>query len=205
MATPRNRPHRAASLLATIVVALAAGGAQARDIESLERSAREASSQLLQQIAGELKREFALSGTLRSVVVCKYTAPEVSSAVSKRYGAQVRRVSLKVRNPALGTPDAWEQERLIDFDHRVARGEDPATLEATEVVTEPAGEYFRYLKAIPTGTLCLSCHGTPDQLTSATQAQLAAEYPHDRAIGYRIGQIRGAVSFKKLIEDEAPP
>ncbi len=177
----------------------------AADEAALEREARLAATQLMQQIGGELKREFAISGTLRSVVVCKYTAPEVSSSVSKRYGAQVRRVSLKVRNPALGTPDPWEQRQLLDFDRRAERGDDPATIEASELIHEPAGWYYRYMKAIPVAEVCLNCHGPMDNLTAATTAQLAAEYPHDRATGYRVGEIRGAVTYKILLEEGAAP
>lgn len=202
MTAIRTCRSSASSMLAAALLALVAQVAAADDTARYEHSAREAASQLMQQIVGELKREFSLSGTLRSVVVCKYTAPEVSSAVSKRYGAQIRRVSLKVRNPALGMPDAWEQDRLLDFDRRVAQGEDPAGLEVSEVVSEPSGQFYRYLKAIPTGALCLNCHGEAEHLTAATLAQLAVEYPHDRATGYQEGQIRGAVSFKKLIEKE---
>jgi hypothetical protein len=178
---------------------LLAGPALADDEEArLLAEARQATQQLLQQIGGELRREYELSGSIRSVVVCKYTAPEVSSNISRKYGAEVKRVSLRVRNPSLGTPDAWEQKVLMEFDRRLARGEKADQIDFAETVKEPMGSYFRYMRAIPTGELCLNCHGTKDTLTAATQSQLAAEYPHDRATGYAMGQVRGAVTFKKL-------
>ena len=159
--------------------------------------AREAFTQLVQQVGGELSREYKLSGATRSVLVCKYTALEVAARVSKRFGAQVRRVSLKVRNPALGMPDTWEQETLLDFSRRAAAGEPPAQLERTEVVSEPGGRYFRYSRAIPMAELCLNCHGPRDTMSPATIAQIDAEYPHDQATGYVLGEIRGVLSFKK--------
>ena len=178
---------------------LLAGPALADDEETrLLAEARQATQQLLQQIGGELKREYELSGSIRSVVVCKYTAPEVSSSISRKFGAEVKRVSLRVRNPSLGTPDAWEQKVLLEFDRRLARGEKADQIDFAETVKEPMGSYFRYMKAIPTGELCLNCHGAKEALTAATQSQLAAEYPHDRATGYAMGQVRGAVTFKKL-------
>jgi len=33
------------------------------------------------------------------------------------------------------------------------------------------------------------------------KARLAGDYPHDRATGYALGQIRGAVSIKQAMED----
>jgi len=168
----------------------------------LERDARLASNQLLQQVAGELMREYALSGTLRSLEACKYTATELSSSISKRFGAQVHRVSLRVRNPALGTPDAWEQQQLKAFERRAAGGEDPAKLEVSAYVEEPAGRYYRFMKAIPVSELCLNCHGPRESLTAAAISQIDAEYPHDRATGYSVGDICGAVSYKILIEEQ---
>lgn len=193
---------RAVRLLLTIFGLTALDGVGAADLVTQESTARTATQQLMQQIGGELKREFALSGTLRSVIVCKYTAPEVSSTVSKRYGAQVRRVSLRVRNPALGTPDPWEQRQLLDFDRRAAAGEAADGIEASELIHEPAGWYYRYMKAIPVADVCLNCHGPSESLTAATSSQLAAEYPHDRAVGYQVGDVRGAVSYKIQVDPE---
>lgn len=167
------------------------------DADVLRSDARQISDELISQIAGELLREYRISGALRSVIVCKYTAPEVSSSVSRKYGVQIKRVSLRVRNPALGSPDAWEQEILKAFDARVAAGEDPSTIEFGEVVSEPMGKYYRYMKAIPVKAVCLNCHGEESQISAATRAQMSAEYPHDKATGYREGEIRGAVTYKK--------
>ncbi len=182
-----------------LFAALAAGSAMATndEREQLLDEAREAAQDLIQQIGGELRREYELSGALRSVVVCKYLAPEVSSAISRRHGAQVRRVSLHVRNPMLGMPDAWEQAVLLDFERRQARGEKAERMEFSEVVKEPQGSFFRYMKAIPTAEVCLACHGPAEALSPATQAQLANDYPHDKGRGHVVGSVRGAVSFKK--------
>ena len=52
-------------------------------------------------------------------------------------------------------------DRFVDFDRKAAAGEKPETLERAEFVDEPAGRYFRYLKAIPVQPMCLACHGRP--------------------------------------------
>lgn len=189
-----------AVVLAQSVLAGQAGQpAQAddEDIGRLTDEARKTASSLIQQIGGELKKEYEISGPLRSVIVCKYTAPEVSSSVSRKSGASVKRVSLKVRNPVLGMPDAWEQKTLLDFERRYGKGEKAEAIEYAEIVSEAQGRYFRYMKAIPVGPLCMNCHGALDSMTEGTKAQIAGEYPHDKAIGYSLGQIRGGVSYKK--------
>lgn len=159
--------------------------------------ARKATTELLGQIRGELVRAIETSGPLRAIVVCKYTVPEISAALSRKYGARVTRVSLRPRNPALGWADVWEQKALLAFEQRVARGEKADGLESFEVVNEPAGRFVRYARALPLGPLCVHCHGPADQVSEAIRSALATDYPHDRAIGTELGQVRGAVVFKK--------
>jgi hypothetical protein len=108
-------------------------------------------------------------------------------------------VSLKTRNPLLGTPDAWEQKVLEEFDRKVAAGEKAETLEFGEVVNEPSARYYRYMKAIPVQPLCLTCHGNREQMSPFLLEQLGADYPHDRATGYSPGQVRGAVTVKRRL------
>ena len=165
-----------------------------------DEESRKVADALVTQVRGELTRALESSGPLRAVVVCKYSMPEISSNLSRKHGWRISRVSLKARNPALGMPDTWEQRVLQHFDQQVSRGEKAGALEHGEVVSEPAGKYFRYMRALVMGPLCQACHGTPDQISEAIRAQLALEYPSDTAIGYRLGQVRGAVTIKRPLD-----
>lgn len=175
-------------------------GAHASDDEMRLRyleEARKAANLVMTQIRTEMMREMERTGPIRSIVVCKYSAPEMASSVSRQTGMRVTRVSLRPRNRALGEPDAWEQQVLLDFEKRFAKGEKAEALETSELVTEPAGRFFRYMKAIPVGQPCLACHGPLASMSEGVKAQLAQEYPHDRAVNYELGQIRGGVSVKR--------
>lgn len=174
--------------------------AAAQSPEDLRRwydDGRKVAEQFMQQLSGELRRELELSGPLRGIIVCKFGAPEMASTLSRRTGWRVSRVSLRTRNPALGLPDAWEHRVLKDFDQRQARGEKAETLEFGEVVREPGGSYFRYMKALPVGRVCLECHGPQESLSKEVKERLAIDYPHDRGTGYSLGQVRGAVTVKR--------
>ena len=105
-------------------------------------------------------------------------------------------MSLRNRNPR-AVPDAWERAALEDFDRRAASGEAPATLEKAEIVTENGKQSYRYMRALPTQPLCLNCHGLPEQLTPAVKERLKTLYPDDKAVGYRPGEIRGAMTIRK--------
>lgn len=166
-----------------------------------ERSdaARATASELIQRLGTVLKQEMTAGGPDHAIAVCRDIAPGLAGELSRRTGARVSRVSLKTRNPLLGQADAWEQQVLADFDRQVAQGAKPDTLERSEVITEPQGRFFRYIKAIPVQPLCLTCHGTNDTIPAPVKARLAADYPHDHAIGYTLGQIRGAVTIKQPV------
>ncbi len=187
--------------LSTAAVTLLALPAAAQSTDELLAASRAAASQLTQQLGAELRRELAASGPEGAIGVCKSIAPEIAGKLSRQAGARVARVSLKTRNPLLGTPDAWEQAVLLDFDRRAAAGDKPETFEKWEIVSEPAGRYYRYMKAIPVQPLCLACHGTPDAIPEPVKAKLQQDYPHDRATGYVPGQIRGAVTLKQRLPE----
>ncbi|HXX10846.1 MAG TPA: DUF3365 domain-containing protein [Burkholderiales bacterium] len=171
--------------------------ASGQDADALLAASRETAGQLIQQLGAQLRAELAKGGPEAAVAVCKNVAPELAGRLSRETGWRVSRVSLKTRNPLLGAPDAWEQSGLEDFDRRVAAGEKAETLEVGEVVEEPAGRYYRYMKALPVQPLCLTCHGTAETIPPDVQQRLRVEYPNDRATGYRNGQVRGAVTVKR--------
>ena len=183
--------------LAVILCALFAPIAMAQE-NSLEES-RALANALMQQLGAALKKEMAAGGPDAAIKVCTQIAPELATKFSLENGWRVTRVSLKTRNPLLGTPDIWEQQALQEFDVRVAKGDAPDKLEYSETVTEPSGRYFRYVKALPVQPLCIACHGAAEQISASVNATLKQHYPHDRAVGYLTGQIRGAISIKRPI------
>jgi hypothetical protein len=172
---------------------LAAVPALAQD---LLPEARKVAGSLPPKLLSVLTAEMAKSGPEGAIEVCRDKAPQMAKAASEETGWAIRRVSLNNRNPK-AVPDAWERAVLEDFDRRAAAGEAPGTLEKGELVTEAGQKTYRYMKALPTAELCLGCHGTPASLSPAVRAKLAALYPQDKATGYSVGQIRGAITLKK--------
>jgi len=57
----------------------------------------------------------------------------------------------------------------------------------------------RYMQALPTQELCLNCHGTPDKVSADVQAKLKELYPDDKATGYGLKQLRGAITARKTL------
>lgn len=151
---------------------------------------REASRELVQSFAkelmGELTEAMAEGGPTGAIRVCRDIAPAIASRLSRESGANIGRTSLRFRNPR-NIPEPWQYPRLVRFDQLGAEAA-PGELEIIE--TNPAPDVAaRYMKAIPVQPPCLACHGQP---AGDVREALEETYPHDRATGYAIGDIRGA-------------
>lgn len=178
------------------VFAAASAAAQPAEAPAWVAEARGVATSVPPQLLAVLQQEIAKGGPEGAIAVCREQAPALAKAASERTGWMVRRVSLRNRNPK-AVPDAWERLVLEDFDRRKASGESPATLERAEIVVEGNQNVMRYMRALPTIELCTQCHGPADRLSPAVKAQLAQLYPDDRATGYAVGDIRGAMTLKK--------
>ena len=187
-------------VLPTVVGALLAAGAMqvaAQEDAARLEEAREMAGTMVQTLGGRLQAAIKEGGPAAAIGVCTNVAPTLAGELSRQNGVKLTRVSLRVRNPLLGTPDAWEQAVLQSFEARLAKGEAADKLEFAETVSEPAGRYFRYMKALPVQPVCVNCHGDAANLAPEIKERIAREYPADRATGYLPGQIRGAVSVKR--------
>ena len=47
--------------------------------------------------------------------------------------------------------------------------------------------------------MCTACHGSPDQISPEVKAKLAELYPNDKAVNYKLGELRGAVVVTRLL------
>ena len=94
-----------------------------------------------------------------------------------------------MRNPS-NLATEWQSDVLTQFDETAAGSEDPPP----EFFQSQADGRFRYMKAIPTAGVCIACHGS--EMSDDVQQRLDAQYPHDRARGYAVGDVRGAFSVE---------
>lgn len=166
-------------------------------MQALSEEAKSAVQTLGGNMQGVLQKAMKSGGPVNALSVCNTSAPEIAGAVSVEKGMQVSRVSLKNRNPETGKANKWQTKVLEAFEARKASGEKAMTLSYSEVVEHGGQQEFRFMKAIPTGQLCLTCHGTA--ISPAVQKKLTELYPQDKAVGYKEGDLRGAfVVMKRL-------
>lgn len=188
--------HRLVSLSLALSLSVLSTAAVAQEAEWVA-DARAAATSLPPKLVTALNDEIARSGPEGAIGVCRDMAPPMAKEVAMSTGWQLKRVSLKARNASRATPDEWERAVLEEFDRRVAAGEDPAKVEKAEIVDKDGQQAYRYAKALPTQALCLNCHGALDTLTPEVRARLKEHYAEDRATGYTVGQVRGAIVATK--------
>ncbi len=193
---------RIASLTVLAGALVLGGPAQAAEPELAKREAQagEAAMGLMKELGSRLKKAMQEEGPGAAIAVCAEWAPQVTTRLSREKGWRITRVSDRYRNPLLGMPDAWEVRGMETFRQRHAEGESYNGMSRSEVVSEPGGEYFRYLQAIPLGGVCVSCHGPEEKLAPEVRETLAERYPHDRATGYQVGELRGAFSIQQPLD-----
>ena len=158
--------------------------------EWLTRS-RALAQQLGTELKGELGAALASSGPSGAIEVCRKRAPEIAARLSREAGATVSRTALRVRNPA-NAPDDLQRAVLEQFAVDLASGQIEPPLEAAVEINRGGRIERRYMRAIPTDALCLTCHGT--ELAPEVKAAIARAYPDDQATGFSAGQLRGAFS-----------
>jgi hypothetical protein len=180
-----------------IGLSLLAGLNVMADDAGLLDEARKVASAVPPKLLQVLSAEIAQGGVASAVGVCNEKAPQMAKAASEQSGWAIRRVSLRNRN-AKAVPDAWERSALEEFDRRAAAGESPATLEKSVMVEDGGRKEFRYMKALPVQQVCLGCHGSNETISADVAVKINGLYPQDKAVGYALGQIRGAMTIRKV-------
>lgn len=170
------------------------GPAAASDTPELRAEARAMVKRFAAELQGALKGAVQAQGFGHAIGVCKTEAPAIAGSLSTQTGWQVARTALRLRNPK-NAPDPIERAVLEDFRARAEAGGDLKTMEQDWVVESGDTGRYRYMKAIPLGELCASCHGT--EIAPELAATIRAAYPEDQATGFKPGELRGAFTLTK--------
>lgn len=152
---------------------------------------RSLSQQLGSELKAELGRAMAEGGPVAAIGVCRERAPAIAARLSAESGARVGRTALRVRNPA-NAPDELERAVLAQFAAELHSGKFEGPLEAAFEINRGGQVERRYMCAIPTEAICMTCHGS--SLTPDLAAAISRQYPADQATGFEPGQLRGAFS-----------
>ncbi|MEL6544381.1 MAG: DUF3365 domain-containing protein [Myxococcota bacterium] len=127
-----------------------------------------------------LREAIKKGGPASAIEACSEMAPQFAKATQSEH-LRLKRVGTRVRGLKQGVASAEEAAVLETLSDR-----------NREHVYEN-GDEFRYMQAIMVDRgLCLVCHGAPSAIPDDVKAALAERYPEDQAVGYALGDLRGA-------------
>lgn len=130
-------------------------------------------------------------GVENAIGFCSLKATPLVDSLSKSFGAEIKRVSLKARNPS-NVPNDLEKELLEAYAYQ---WKDSIPLQ-TNVQALEGSRYLFTKPILVDNALCLSCHGKYDNgLLKKSADFIKSKYPDDKATGYQIGDLRGIWSI----------
>ena len=160
---------------------------------------RTTSTDFMKKLKGILIEQIQTGGVVQAVAVCSDTAQLLTNEFGVERGVFIKRVSIKNRNKN-NYPDDFEKRVINRFELLKQNNELNNETEYAEIITEGDYKYLRYLKPILVQAECLNCHGNQTDMMPEVSNLIVQEYPQDKATGYKVGDLRGAVSIKKSIE-----
>jgi len=126
-------------------------------------------------------------GVVEAISACNIEAPEIADRLSND-DIRVGRSSDRLRNPGNAAPD-WVVPILQAYMSRDMSGypSGDSEVSATEIVL--SDKRLGYVEPIMMQPVCTACHG--ENIAPEVMAQIDALYPKDRAVGFKVGELRG--------------
>lgn len=137
-------------------------------------------------------------GPIKAVTVCADTASDLTKLYAETMNLEIKRVSFKNRNEN-NQPDNFEKESLKKFEELFAVNKINAETEIIKKVNVDGKESIRYVKPILVEAPCLNCHGSANEIIPEVKELIQKKYSNDKATGYKIGDLRGAISITKKL------
>jgi len=136
-------------------------------------------------LSKNLLKAIQTKGTKHGLSFCSVKAYPLTDSMALVLHANIKRVSDKNRNPK----NKANKEELIYITKSkelLAKGENPKP-KMTELNSKMVGYY-----PIITNQMCMQCHGNPNtDVLSETLSEIKKLYPNDKAVGYKINELRG--------------
>lgn len=143
-------------------------------------------------LGGQLQQAIKSNGVPGAIQYCNLKAYPLVDSLQQKYAASIKRVTSKPRNPD-NAPDSLEQVIFDAYQYNYENGQPLA-----ENLQAVGKDIYLYNKPIMIGNpLCLSCHGPVGEGISEEHYQvIKGMYPHDQAIDYKMGELRGMWSIR---------
>ncbi|GHC62174.1 c-type heme family protein [Ulvibacter litoralis] len=132
-------------------------------------------------------------GVNEALTFCNERAYPLTDSMSTVYNVAIKRVSDKPRNPN-NQANAAELKYINSFKNDIKNAVEPTP------IVDRQQDVVKVYYPITTNTMCLQCHGKPNEnIEATTLKEIASLYPSDKATGYESNEVRGiwSITFPK--------
>ncbi|MDA3942882.1 MAG: DUF3365 domain-containing protein [Bacteroidetes bacterium] len=137
-------------------------------------------------LSAQLKSALQQEGVPFALSFCNVAALPITDSLAKLYQVDIKRVSLRNRNPD-NAPTAMEKSLLQSIDKLAVASYDGLTMVVRDQDENPV-----FVQPIVVADNCLQCHGNVKTQIGETNYELIKSlYPNDLATGYQVGDLRG--------------
>lgn len=180
-------------LITTLTTSLLMGAQVDKAEQALQKTIEvgdRGSKMLLSTLGGKLKKHMQKGGVIKALDFCSNEAYNLTQEVNKKIpnGAKIKRISSKYRSPA-NAPKSDELAVLESFE---ALQKANIVLPKYLIQKVDAKTYKYYKPLVINNRVCLECHGDISKNIDLKRKN-AALYPLDNAVGYELGDLRGAI------------
>jgi hypothetical protein len=125
-------------------------------------------------------------GVPNAIAYCNEEALPITARQSEKYGVKISRVAVRNRNEQ-NIANNEEQTLFTDWENAMNANE---PLQPKLLKVDKKKVFYRPITMKP---MCLSCHGeVGTQISSENYDVIKSFYPHDKAIDFADGSLRGA-------------
>ena len=170
-----------------------------RERERAVKIGNEAVVKLMKEMKRNLGMALKKGGFPEAIEFCSAKAQLLARKVNRELVVvKVKRVSDKYRNPK-DKPDSLDMKVIKYFKEKLKEGKLPPY----RLVRKKG--YVIFYKPIRVAPFCLNCHGDPSRMDPKVLSLLKEKYPNDKALGYKVGDLRGVFKVEiplKEIEEK---
>jgi len=177
------------ALSATIALAAAPAQKQNSELKDVVQTGKESAKLLLKTLGKNMKAHMKKGGPMEALSFCSNEAYALTENVNKKLpkGVKVKRISLKYRSPA-NQPQPDEAKVLEAMQNL----KDANVVLPKHFVQKADKKVYKFYKPLVINKgVCLKCHG--DIKDTELKRAIAERYPVDKATGYKMGDLRGAI------------
>ena len=145
------------------------------------------------KLGSNLTQKMKEGGVKEAVPFCNTMAYPLTEEMSKKYNAEIRRTSDKLRNEK-NKPNNEEKKIIEDYKKGLASNKQLKPVVAIDASGNP-----HFYAPIILQKKCMTCHGAVGgEVSIKTDSLIKSYYPNDKAVGYKEGDLRGIWSIAFL-------